>query len=98
MVHVMRVALFLTPVADISAQFAYLLGEGAITGNRIGAQSTDCGTLDTARGAVVFALDTDHMCEAIAALGRAEVAGVDAVFGELVHSVIHAGLTSFVRK
>ena len=98
MVHVMRVALFFAPVANIGAQFAYLFGEGAITGDCIGAQSADCGTLDAARWAVVFALDTDHMCEAIAAFGRAEVAGVDAVFGELVHSVIHAGLIFFVRK
>ena len=97
MVHVMRVALFLTPVANVGAQFAYLFGEWAITGDCIGAQPADCGTLDAARRAVVFALDTDHMCEAITAFGRAEVAGVDAVLGELVHSVIHAGLTSFVQ-
>ena len=98
MVHVMRVALFLAPVANVGAQFAYLLGEGAITGNCISAQSTDCGTLDAARRTVVVALNPDHMCEAVAALGRAEITGVDAVFGELVHSVIHTAFTSFVQK
>jgi len=84
MVHVMRVALFLAPVANVGAQFAYLLGEGAITGDCIGAQSTDCGTLDAARRAVIFALGADHVRETVAALGGAEVAGIDAVFGELV--------------
>ena len=48
-------------------------------------------------GQSFFALHPHHVREAVAALGRAEIAGINAVFGELVHSVIHAGLTSFVR-
>ncbi len=35
-------------------------------------------------GQSFFALGTDHVRKTVAALGRAEVTGVDAVFGELV--------------
>ena len=92
MIHVMRIALFLAPVTNIGAQFAYLFGKGTIAGDCISAQSTNCGTLDAAGWAVILALHPDHVCEAVAALGRAEITGIDAVFGELVHRVIHAGL------
>jgi len=37
MIHIVRVALFRTPIANVRAQFADLLGERTITGDCIGA-------------------------------------------------------------
>ena len=80
----MRVALLGTPIADVSAQLADLLGERTVAGHCIGAQSTDRRTLDAAGRTRIVAFLADHMREAIAAFGRAVVAYVDTVFGALV--------------
>ena len=84
MIHVMRVALFRTPVADVRAQFANLLGERTVADDRIGAQPADRRAFDAAGRAGIFAFLADHVRETVAALSRAEVAGINAVFGELV--------------
>lgn len=84
MIHVMRVALFLTPVADVRAQLAYLLGEWTIARYRIGAQPADRRALDAAGRAIIVTLSANHVRETNAALGRAEVARLDTVFGKLV--------------
>lgn len=47
------------------------------------------GALDAAGGTVVVALHPDHMRETSPALGRAIIAGIDAVFGKLIQWVIH---------
>ena len=83
-IHVVRVALNCTPVADVRAQYAGLLGERAVAGSCIGAQPTDRRALNATGRTLIFAVFADHVRETVAALGRAEVAGVDAVFGELV--------------
>jgi hypothetical protein len=89
MVHVMRVALFLAPVANVGAQFANLFGERTIARDRVGTQTAHRRTLDAASRAVIFAFYPDHVREAVAALGRTEVAGFDTVFGELVQTMVH---------
>ena len=89
MVHVVRVALFLTPVANVCAELANLFGERTIARNRVGTQTTYRRTLDAASRAVIFAFYSNHVRKAVAALGRAEVAGIDAVFGELVQTMVH---------
>ncbi|MHB1590562.1 MAG: hypothetical protein ACYCTW_03385 [Sulfuricella sp.] len=48
----MRVALFRTPVADVRAQLAYLLGERTVAGNRIRAQPAHRRALDAGVDAV----------------------------------------------
>jgi hypothetical protein len=83
-VHVMRVALFRTPVADVRAQLAKLLDEWAVAGDCIGAQAAHCRALDAAGRTGIFAVLADHMRETVAAFGRAVIAGVDAVRGVLV--------------
>ena len=90
-IHVMRIALFRTPVADVRAQFADLLGERTVAGDRIVAQAADCRALDAAGRAVIFAFLSDHVCETVAALGRAVVADGDAVLGALVQMMTHVG-------
>ena len=85
----MRAALFRAPVADVRAQLAGLLGERTVAGDRIAAQPADCRTLDTAGRTLVFAFFAHHVRKAIAALGRAHITGVDAVFGILVQMMTH---------
>ena len=80
----MRVALFRAPIANVRAQLADLLGERTVTGDRIGAQPADRRALNATGGTVIFTVFADHVRETVAALGRAEVAGINAVFGELV--------------
>ena len=80
----MRATLFCTPVADVRTQLADLLGKRAVSGDSIGAESADCGALDTTGRTVIVTLPANHVCETIAALGRAEIAGVNAVFSELI--------------
>ncbi len=87
--HVMRVTLFRTPVADVCAELAYLLGERTVARDRISAQPADRCALDAAGRAVIFALDADHVRETNAALGCAEIAGVHTSFAEFVWLVIH---------
>jgi hypothetical protein len=94
-VHVMRVALFRTPVADVRAQFADLLCERTVSGNRIGAQAADRRALYAAGRAVIFALLANHVRETVAALGRTIVAGVDAVHCILVQMMSH-GASPFI--
>ena len=89
MIHVMRAALFRTPLADVRAQFANLLGERTVAGDRIGAQPADRRALDAAGRTVIFAVLADHVRETVAALGRAVVAGGDAVLGALVQRMTH---------
>jgi|ERR1019366_1010542 hypothetical protein len=83
-IHIMLAALFRTPIADVRAKLAYLLGERTVAGDRVGAQTADCRALDTAGRTVVFACLSAHVRETIAALGRAVVASGDAVPGALV--------------
>lgn len=88
-IHVLLATLFRTPVADICAQLANLLGKRTVAGNRIGAQSANRRTLDAAGRTVIFACLTAHMRETIAALGCAVVTGGDAVLRALVQMIIH---------
>ena len=85
----MRVALFRAPVADVRAQRASLLGKRTIAGYRIDAQSADRRALDAAGRTAIFAFLADHVRETDAALGRAVVAGGDAVLGALVQMITH---------
>ena len=85
----MRAAFFRTPVADVRAQLANLLGEPTVAGDRIGAQPADRRALDAAGRTAIFAFLADHVRETVAALGRAVVAGGDAVFGALVQMITH---------
>lgn len=85
----MRVALFRTPVADVRAKLASLLGERTVAGDRIDAQTADRGALDAAGRAAIFAFLADHVRETVAALGRAVVAGGDAVLGALIQMMTH---------
>lgn len=75
----MRAALFRTPVANVRAQFADLLGEPSVAGDRIGAQTADRRALDAAGRTVIFAFLADHVREAVAALSRAVVAGGETI-------------------
>ena len=85
----MRVTLLRTPVADIRAKFAGLLGERTVAGHCIGAQPADRRTLDAAGGTGIAAFLSDHMREAVAAFGCAVVAGVDTVLCTLVQMMTH---------
>ena len=85
----MRLALFRAPVADVRAQLASLLGERTVADDRVNAQPADRSALDAAGRTVIFAFLTHHVRETVAALGRAVVAGVDAVFGALVRRIAH---------
>ena len=85
----MLAALFRTPVANVRAQLANLLGKRTVAGDRVGAQTADRRTLDAAGRTVIFACLAAHVRETIAALGRAVVAGGDAVLGALVHMITH---------
>ena len=85
----MLAALFRTPVADVRAQLADLLGERTVAGDRIGAQPANRHALDTTGRTFIFAILADHVRETVAALGRAVVAGVDAVRGILVQMITH---------
>ena len=88
-IHVMGAAFFRTPVTDVRAQLAELLGERTVAGDRVGAEPADRRALDTARGTGVAAGLAGHKRETVAALGRAVVAGGDAVFGALVQRITH---------
>ena len=85
----MLAALFRTPVADVRAQLADLLGERTVAGNRIGAQAADRRAFDAAGRTVIFAFLADHVRETVAALCRTVVASGDAVFCVLVQMIIH---------
>jgi hypothetical protein len=89
MIHIMLAALFRTPVADIRSQLANLLGERAVAGDRIGAQTANRRALGTAGRTVIFACLAAHVRETNAALGRAVVASGNAVLGALVHMITH---------
>src|SRR5665811_1133152 len=88
-IHIMLAALFRTPVADVRAQLAYLLGERTVAGDRVGAQPADRRALDAASGTRVGAGLADHVRETVAARGRAVVARGDAVLGALVQMISH---------
>ena len=88
----MRVALFRAPVANVRAQLASLLDERTVAGDRIDAQPADRRALDAAGRTVIFTFLTDHLRETVAALGRAVVAGGDAVLGALVKMMTHVVL------
>jgi len=88
-IHIMLATLFRTPVANIRAQLANLLGERTVAGDRVGAQTANRRALDAAGRTVIFACLAAHVRETIAALGRAVVAGGDAVLGALVHMIAH---------
>lgn len=90
--HVVRLTLFRAPVADLRAQLANLLRERTVAGDCIGAQAADRRALDTARGTVIMAVLTNHVCETIAAFGRAVVAGGDAVLGVFIQMMTHVFL------
>src|ERR1019366_3494288 len=85
----MRVALFRAPVADVRAQLASLLGERTVADDSIDAQPADRQALDAAGRTAIFAFLADHARETAAALGRAVVAGGDAVLGGLVQIITH---------
>jgi len=85
----MCVALCRTPVADVRAQLANLLGERTVAGYRINAQSADHRALDAAGRTAVFAFLTHHVRKADTALYRAVVAGFDAVPSILVQMMTH---------
>ena len=79
MIHVVRAAFFRTPIANVRAQLTQLFGERTVTGNSVGAKPADRRAFDTARGAGVGARFPDHMRKAVAACGRAVIAGGDAI-------------------
>jgi hypothetical protein len=85
----MRAALFRTPVADVRAQLASLLGERTVASDRIDAQPADRRALNAAGRTAIFAFLAYHVRETAAALGRAVVAGGDAVLGALVQMMAH---------
>jgi len=62
-IHVMRVALFRTPVADVRAQFAHLPGEWTVACDRIDAKPADCRALDAAGRTAIIAFLADHMAK-----------------------------------
>jgi hypothetical protein len=73
-IHVLLATLFRTPVADICAQLANLLGKRTVTGNHIGAQAANRRALDATTRTVIFACLSAHMRETIASLSCAVVA------------------------
>ena len=81
MIHVHRGAFLRAPIADVRAQLADLLGEWAVAGDRIGAHPADSRALDAAGRTLALALLADHVGETGPTLGRAIVAGFDAVLG-----------------
>lgn len=85
----MCVALCRTPVADVRAQPASLLGERTVAGDRIDAQPADRRAFNAAGRTVIFAFLADHVRETVAALNRAVVTGCDAVPGALVQMMTH---------
>lgn len=91
MIHVLLATLFRTPVADICAQLANLLGKRTVAGNRISAQTANRCALDAAGRTVIFACLAAHVRETIAALGCTIVTGGDAVLRALVQMIIHGG-------
>lgn len=97
MLHVVRGALFRAPFADLCAQGAQFLVEGAVPRHRIGAQAADRSAFDAASGTVVRAALADHVVEAIAAFGGAVVAGRDAVADGLGQMMAH-GLAPFSER
>ena len=96
-IHVMCVALFRAPVANIRAQLAGLLGEWTVAGDCIGTQPADRRALDTAGRTVIFTFLADHVRKTVAALGRAFVTGFDAVLGVLVQMMTH-GVSSLAES
>ena len=95
-IHVVCVALICTPVADVRAQYAGLLGERAVAGSCIGAQPTDRRALNATGWTRIRTLLAEHVRETVAALGRAVVTGLDAVLGTLVQMMTH-GVFPFVE-
>jgi len=90
MVHVMCVALLFAPVANVCTQLANLLSERTVARYRVGAKVAYRCALNTAGGTVICALGANHMRKTNAALGRASIAGGNAVLGKLVHWMIHS--------
>ena len=82
--HILLAALFCTPVANVRAQLANLLSERTIAGDCIGAQTANRRALNATSWTSIFAFFTAHVCKTIAALGRAVIAGGDAIFRTLV--------------
>lgn len=87
--HVVRAAFLRAPVTDVRAQRTELLGEWAVTGDRICAQSADRRAVNAARGAGVGAGRTGHVRETVTTRGRALVTRGDAVLGVLVEMITH---------
>ena len=85
----MLATFFGTPIADVRAKFANLFGERIVAGNCVGAQPANRGTLDTAGRTGIRAFLSDHVVKTTAALGRAVVAGGDAIFGVLFQMMTH---------
>ena len=88
-IHVVRVALNCTPVADVRAKYAGLLGERAVAGSCISAQPTDRRAFNATGWTRIRTLRADHVSETVAALGCAVVTGLDAVLGTLVQMMTH---------
>jgi hypothetical protein len=87
--HVMGAAFLGAPVADVRAQLAELLGERTVASDRVATEPADRRALDAAGRTAIFAFLADHLCETVAALGRAVVAGGDAVLSALVQMMTH---------
>ena len=85
----MRAALIGAAGADVGAQRADLLCERTVARDRICAQPAHCRAIDTAGRTLIDAFLADHVRETVAALGRAIVAGVDAIFRTLVQMMAH---------
>lgn len=81
MFHAVRFAFLGAPIANVRTQLTDLLGEGTVSCDGIGAQSTDGRTFNAAGRAVTGAFLTDHMGETVAAFGCTVIASRDAGLG-----------------
>jgi hypothetical protein len=89
MVHVVRVALLGTPVANLRAQCTDFLLERAIARHGIRAQPTHGRALDATGRTIVRAFLADHVRKTVAAFGGAFVARGDAGFDSFSQVMAH---------
>jgi hypothetical protein len=94
--HVVGTAFLGTPVADVRAQLAELLGERTVASDCVAAEPADRRALDTACGTGIGAGLAGHMCEAVATFGRAVITRGDAILGSLVQMFTHGESPSVV--
>jgi hypothetical protein len=89
MIHVVCTTLFGAPVANVRAQLAKLFGKWAVARGRVGAQAADCCAFNATGWTGIGAFLANHVRKTIGALSGAQVAGVDAVLGDLIQVMTH---------